>query len=849
VADELPFFQSPQPALRHLEIPFTPFRVDSAAGQSVIPRFRVVDRRAHGEALAAQIRSIAEEVDNLSAEREAQNLPPEVSLVLQVDTEPTFKLSSSDVYSLTSGTGCKVLFAAPATTPDGRSYTRALIHVPYGQLSSLAEKCRRFAEDLTPSQKVPNPWVANLSRIARAAFRSLWTDTEPFPEGSESRWWELWVRRDSNAWSNFEYHRVALGIPTKGERLVLPEHFVVIVEATRPQLESSIAILDSLAEVRCARTCYLELSHLGGDEQHEWIELAAGRIQPPADNAPAVCLLDTGINRGHPLLSRVLAAEDNHTRFPDGDSSDADPGNGHGTPMAGLAAFGDINELALGNAPWSQLHRLEGVKTFDERRATEPSNYGSVTVQAVHTPEIRAPDRARVFCLAITVKADHDGRPSSWSAAVDSLAFGAEEPDEPKRLFVLAAGNTAPFADGYSYPSSNERSPIQDPAQAWNAITVGALTYRSRVLENDPESSLLTPIAPEGGLSPHSRTSLQWDPHWPIKPEIVVEGGNLASHPALGVERRDSLDLLSTSKLIAQRPLVPFRATSAATALVSRLAAEIMADYPSYWPETVRGLIVHSARWNAQMLQGVDPHAAGTQYRVVDVLRRYGFGEPDHGRARACAQNAVTLIRQDELTPYSGSAGSARIHDCHVHQLRLPASIFQALAETECTLRVTLSYFVAPNPSASNRIPGSRYRYGGGLLRFRVKHRDESDENFMALVSREADGDDEEGAERQEPDRLNDAAWALGPKLRGKAGSLVQDVWRGSAADLVTMDRIAVFPVKGWWAVRSFPDEDSPWHHCHKRKIRYSLIVSIETLANVPLYNEISNLLSVTVDA
>lgn len=849
MAEDLPFFQPPQPVLRHLEIPFAPFRVDSAPGRRGYSNFRQIERRAHGEALVAQIQSIAEEVETLSAERQAQNLPAEVSMVLQVDTEPTFELSANDLYALTSGTKSKVLFAHPERTTDGRKYTRALLHVPYGELSALAEKCRRYAQDQTDRGNVPNQWVANLRRIARAALRSLWTDTEPFPEDNAPQWWELWVRRDDHAWAGFEYHRIAQNLLSKGDRLVLPEHYVVIVQATRAQLEASIDILNSLAEVRRARTCHLELSHLSGDEQHEWLELAASRIQPPPDNAPAVCLLDTGINRGHPLLGKVLAEDDNYTLFADGDPSDSDPGLGHGTPMAGLAAFGDLNTLALGTAPWPQLHRLEGVKTFDQNREVEPSNYGSVTVQAVHTPEIDHSDRARVFCLALTVKADHDGRPSSWSAAIDALAFGAEEPDEPKRLFVVAAGNADAFDPAYAYPGTNERSPIQDPAQAWNAITVGALTHRDRVLENDPESTLLTTLAPEGALSPHSRTSLHWDPHWPIKPEIVIEGGNLAEHLALGIERRDSLDLLSTSKLITQRPLVPFRATSAATALASRLAAEIMADYPHYWPETVRGLLVHSARWNAQMLGGTDPHEPGTQDHVVAVLRRYGYGEPDLERARSCAQNAVTLVRQDELTPYEGSAGSAGLKDCHVHRLRLPAALLQSMGDTECTLRVTLSYFVAPNPSASNRIPGSRYRYGGGLLRFRIKHRDESDENFMALVSREAEAADEDADERAEPDRFYDSAWALGTKLRGKSGSLVQDVWRGPDVDLVTMDRIAIFPVKGWWASRSFPDEDSPWHRCHKRTIRYSLIISVETLANVPLYNEISTLLSVPLDA
>jgi hypothetical protein len=62
------------------------------------------------------------------------------------------------------------------------------------------------------------------------------------------------------------------------------------------------------------------------------------------------------------------------------------------------------------------------------------------------------------------------------------------------------------------------------------------------------------------------------------------------------------------------------------------------------------------------------------------------------------------------------------------------------------------------------------------------------------------------------------------------------------------MDSIAVFPVKGWWASRSMPAE-SPWHRCHKRKIRYGLVVSVETEADIPLYNEINNLISITLDA
>ncbi|MFO1485545.1 MAG: S8 family peptidase [Verrucomicrobiaceae bacterium] len=738
-------------------------------------------------------------------------------------------------------------------TTDGAEFTRVLLHVPYGQLTALVEKFRRYGEERTEQGNVPNPWVANVARIARAALVSMWTDRAPLPEDQAEHWWQLWVRRypQGNV-SVFRELARRQEIFLRPEELKLPDHIVFVARSTRSQLESSIDLLNTLAEIRAAKPWHYELSDLSIEEQHEWIDLALQRILPPEGHSPAVCILDTGINSGHRLLQPVLGGADNHTIFGDGDPSDSHGGTGHGTLMAGLAAYADLRGIMMNNGPWQQLHRLEGVKVIDPNLPHEPQNYGAVTIQGVARPEGIAPSRLRVYVMAITADGEILGEPSAWAAAVDNCAFGAEEEGEPKRLIILSAGNVDAFDPSYRHPEINQRSKIEDPAQAWNAITVGAMTNRARVLETDAESTLLTPVAPAGGLSPFSRTSCQWDGHWPIKPEIVMEGGNVARTTQGDVERRDSLDLLSTSATIGHRPLAPFRATSAAAALAAHLAATIQATYPALWPETIRGLLVHSARWTDQMLGGLDPHRPFTRQsrdRFTQMLRSFGFGCPDAARACHSSQQEVTLLRQDELSPYTGSAGSASVNDCHVHQLKLPADLLRQHGATTCTMRVTLSYFTAPNPSASNRIPGSRYRYGGCLLRFKVKHKDQPEADFMNRVSADV-ADDEEGDEDADIafNGSSDPGWALGDKLRGKAGSLAQDVWRGSAADLAAMDCIAVFPVKGWWASRSMPRE-SPWHRCHKRNIRYSLIVSIETEADIPLYNEISNLIAVPVEA
>ncbi len=599
----------------------------------------------------------------------------------------------------------------------------------------------------------------------------------------------------------------------------------------------------------------MKLTDLSTREQQEWVDEALQRILLPSSDAPAVCLLDTGVNRGHPLISGLLGAEDNHSVFPDCDGSDGHQGgHGHGTPMAGLAAYGDLRNLLLSTTPWEQKHCLESVRLLDSRQPHNPDNYGSVTQQAIALPETQTPRRKRVFSLAITAPGPDDGRPTAWSAAVDAAAYGEADTNSQKRLVIVSAGNIAPDAIGsaYSYPDDNQNTPIENPAQAWNALTVGALTHRSRITEVDDESQRVVPIARAGGLSPFARTSCDWNEHWPLKPEITMEGGNVARHAEHGPEYRESLELVSTSKRATMgRALCGFNATSAATAQASRLATQIMVDYPGLWPESVRGLMVHAARWNNVMLEGIDPHRAfrkPDRDRFTQMLRCFGFGEPEVARARFSANHAATLIREDQLQPYEGKPGDTKLKDCHIHSLPWPMPLLQKNFDTTFKLRVTLSYFIAPNPSATNAlVGGSRYRYGGCLLRFLVRRKEESSEQFQHRLEKttatEKNGKVKE-ANAESP--KSDAGWALGTKLRGKGGSLIQDVWQGSAAELAQMDSIAVFPVKGWWAYRQFPD-GSDWANCHQFPIRYSLIVSIEASQDIPVYSEIQNLISISV--
>jgi hypothetical protein len=772
-----------------------------------------------------------------------------IGVPLEIHTAWGHKFSADDAHALTTSAEIEVLLAIPEKDEAGRERTRLVLHVPYGQLHVLRDKFRRFSEENTALGNTPNPWVANIEEIARAAVPGLWTDEENLPDSGETLWWEFWLHTKDHNLEAFRFLAEHFGVTLKTSVLKLLDRQVLIGSATRRQLEAALPLLDCLAELRRARTIHLEWTDFTGEEQQEVIDHIAGRLVPPSGDAPAVTLLDSGVNRGHRLLDGILHSDDNHTIFGDGDASDCCPGDGHGTLSAGLAAFGDLRDILNHSEPIQLRHKLEGVKMIDDARPHEPKDYGDATKQAVNTAETRHGALKRIFTMPISSEGANDGRPSSWSAAVDGLAFGSEESNEPKRLIILSTGNADFLRDNFMpvYPDENHKCQVENPGQAWNALTVGAIT-RKTIRETDAESRRLREIAPSGGLSPHSRTSKKWDIHWPIKPEIVLEGGNLAIGDDGIVSRRDSLDLLSTSRSIRNRPIAPYRATSAATALAAKLAAEIQAEYPNTRPETVRGLMVHSARWNESMLNGTNPHRHGANTSVASILRQYGYGEPDAARARKSASNAVTLFREESLRPFTNDR---KLNDCHIHTLPIPANYLSDPTMGDAIMRVTLSYFIAPSPSANSRMPGSRYRYAGCLLRFDTRNVNESEEAFINRVGSIAADEEEENVDDiLEPittrRALNNSRWALGPKLRGKGGSLIHDFWQGPAADLLTMNQIAVYPKKGWWAARTF-NRESPWYQCNRRTIPYSLIVSIETVADVPIYNEISNILSIPI--
>lgn len=585
--------------------------------------------------------------------------------------------------------------------------------------------------------------------------------------------------------------------------------------------------LNSIAELRRAKETAAFFDEQLSEEQRAWLDDLLERCHFAKDRSrcPHVCILDTGVNNAHPLISPALSDADLHTLEP---ARGTDDNDGHGTAMAGLALAGDLVDVLDSREIIEIEHRLESVKLLskDGGNIGDSRHHGYLTVEAVARPEITAPNRGRIFSMAVTAEDNRDrGRPSAWSATIDQLAADVDGEGAKPRMLIVSAGNiNDPNAWAHS-PDSNSSDGIHDPAQAWNALTVGAFTNLTHIAEEDAKA--YKPVASQGGLSPFSTTSATWQASWPLKPDVLFEGGNAAKDD-LSAVWMPSLSLLTLHHKPTEKLFTTANATSAATALASRMAAQIMAAYPELWPETIRGLMVHSAQWTDAMkrlfLSGDRPSKSA----YAQLVRHCGFGVPDLDRTIWSVQNSLTMVIETFVQPFERSGSKQpTLRDMNLHQLPWPLDELEALGETQVEMRVTLSYFIEPNPSV--RGFRSRYCYESHGLRFDVKRPYESERRFRARIN--AAAVKEETSSRS---RGDDKDWLIGPKNRHR-GSIHSDIWQGSATDLASRGVIAVYPTSGWWKTRTRLGR-------YDQTVRYALIVSIHAPeVDVELYNAVAN--------
>jgi hypothetical protein len=793
------------------------------------PKVREVERRAHGRARKQELDNA---IDHQLARRDEidetvlEELRAQGVIIVLEGADATFPLRVDSLERMsTHRTSAKRPWWRLLSVTDARDDQpeQAMVWVSD---EYRAQFLRLFEEYLSKTTKNGNAQnrelVANIGRIRAAVLADLW-QSEGEPPATGQHWWELWLAPGDEAVDllrTFVADRPSLRLAQRVLRLV--DRTVAWVEARWDDLQILPFTKVPLTEIRRPELADT-VEDLSVEERAELADDLAERVSPADDAAPSVCHLDSGVRRSHVLLETSLAPADVHSVV---DEAATDTRN-HGTAMAGLALLGPLDDLLLSTATVSLRHRLESVKILPDPAdpAHDPSAYGLVTAQAVSLPEAVSA-RRRAFCMPVTDTPDLPGRPSLWSASIDALAagvdiaasddgielLGAPDPDAA-RLFIISAGNVSPGDFQADYRTACDISAVEDPAHAYNALTVGAYTELVAPPE-DPSFEGWSVLAEHGDISPHSRTSLAFEHRsWPIKPDICMEGGNVLHDGADGFDERHPVLSVRTPESSGDLAIGSANATSAATAQAARLAALAQARYPEFWPETIRGLLVHAAEWTPIMRAEID--AAVAKADKLRMLRRYGWGVPSADAVLNSTRAAVTLVTQDEFVPFTGDDFVSRIF--RLHQLPWPAEVLREIAEADVTLRVTLSYFI--EPTASRRGWRRRYSYASHGLRFELKNPVETVDQFISRVNHEAQQEEDEAPR---PTSGSDR-WLIGPNQRN-SGSLHQDIWVGAGAELAECGVLAVHPVGGWWKYNTRRDRmDLP--------VRYALLVSLKTPA------------------
>jgi hypothetical protein len=577
-------------------------------------------RAEHGARLQAELTQAFEDADRVRPTDERIGVPPagtylEVEMRRNADPDALEKKRA----------GIK----PGAVQLKENEATKVALYVPDDARPVLERILQDYTDGpLTPRAEEPRykSFVEPIEAIRQARLETFWTDdVAALPAGPrDTIWWETWCFRGVEGTIAEMAQRLGARAADRDLWLQFPEMIVVPLLADRATIELLLFATTGISELRRASATPHFFTDARREDQYGWAENLAERTIWPGADAPVGCLLDTGVNRGHVLIEPALAPTD--MTAVDAAWGVAHGPLGHGTGMAGLVLHGDLVPLVQDEAERRLAHRLESVKIFppDGFPPTDPASYGPITQAAVARPEIARPERSRVFCMAVTNDNVSGSRPTTWSAAVDQVAAGSMPGDDdnaPRRLMILASGNAPDHVQREQIQPADEY-PIEDPAQAWNALTVGGYTDRVDIEEENIEG--WRPFAAAGDISPHTRTSMTWlQSKTPFKPEIVMEAGNRAVSPnEQDVLTTDSLSLLTTGADVARQPLTPFWATSAAAAQAARLAARLSAEHADYWPETIRALIVHSAEWTEVMKAGLD--GARGRRECYKLLRKFG---------------------------------------------------------------------------------------------------------------------------------------------------------------------------------------------------------------------------------
>lgn len=531
-------------------------------------------------------------------------------------------------------------------------------------------------------------------------------------------------------------------------------------------------------------------------------------VTAPADGAPAVCVIDSGIQEAHRLLQPAIDTPNSRSFLAGIDTADRVAPHGHGTPVAGAVLYRD---LSTGVDPGEAVCWIQNARLLNDQKCLPQDVYPPLAIREIITHYRNGNRHTRIFNHSIAANGPSRlVRMSTWGAEIDLLSH------ELDVLVIQAAGNLEgrtnsqqrpgildSIAAGRPYPDylREASSRISNPGQSLQAITVGSVGLATI---NDGNRST---VGGEARPSAFSRSG--WGLWETFKPEVVEVGGDYlidGGQTNLSTVEASCLELVrstfATPGAATTRALV---GTSFAAPRVAGIAAALQRTLPNEPTLLYRALIIQSARWPGWM----DGLRAEEQ---IEWMRSIGYGVPDVARATGNTDKRVTLITE--------GAQVIRPLEAAIYTVEVPQELRSPGNEFDVRIEVTLSYSSRPRRTRS-----SRKGYQEVWLDWIASKKGESLEDFRARAIKGL-------GEAEDSDTVD---WMLHEqkdwgRLRGihrKAGTAQKDWVVLKAHELPETFAVAVRGHSGWSR-----DPNST--------AKFALVVTIEAEAcPVPIYARI----------
>lgn len=415
---------------------------------------------------------------------------------------------------------------------------------------------------------------------------------------------------------------------------------------------------------------------------------------PPDDDAPKIAVFDTGITSPHPFIAPAVVEA---TSIP-GDLGDGADDNGHGTRVAGVALYGDIEESAAKKA-FTPMLSILSAKVVDK--------YGEFSDKQLVVSQMDEAVRyfhntygCRVFNISL---ADNKlvfdgGKVSGWSAILDSLMR------ELDVVIVVATGNYSyvphpgdpleSVVTGYPNYLLSDDCRLHEPATGAIVVTVGSVSNSDLLPANAGYGHEVRPIAAKNQPSPFTRRGPGCG--GAIKPEFCSYGGNVAFDGALQRRRRDidTLSVLSFNHEYLNNLFKTSVGTSYASPRVAHIAALLTKDYPDASANLIRAFLAASSDVPSEARELLEPFGDDS------VLNLCGYGIPDIEKAMWSDNNRVVLYAESSLE-----------HDnFHIYEVPIPELFVSTKGDR--SISVSLAY----DPPVRH----SRIDYLGTKMSFRL---------------------------------------------------------------------------------------------------------------------------------